>query len=162
MIELLTAFALWSRPLSFLPLPGWHTDASGTLPSEYGPVSVRAPRESTAWIATSNVRYRDRATADPPNTTLAHLPRDGVVVWAVIFESRRTRQKPIRLDLRLARRFDCCEGAFVAGGEYELNGAGPEGAYSVIVRVYFGSRPTRALRAQTQHALDHLKLPSPR
>jgi hypothetical protein len=31
-----------------------------------------------------------------------------------------------------------------------------------IVRIYFGSRPTRALRAQAQRALNQLRLPSKR
>lgn len=154
--------ATWARPLEFSPLGGWHTGASGTLPSRYGPASVRSPKESTGWIATKNIRYRNRATADPPNKTLAHLPRDGVIVWAVIYNSLRRSQTPIRLDLVRAKRFDCCEGAYVPSGDYELTGAGPGDRYSVIVRIYFGTRPTRSLRAQAQQALDALRLPLPR
>jgi hypothetical protein len=33
---------------------------------------------------------------------------------------------------------------------------------SVLIRVYFGSSPTRSMRAQAQRALVHLELPSPR
>ncbi len=66
----------------------------------------------------------------------------------------------MRLDR--ARRYPCCDGTYVAGGEYALAGAGPAAAYSVIVRVYFGSPPTRALRAQAQRALERLELPLPR
>lgn len=165
MIELVAALALapWTHPLSFLPQPGWHTGASGTVPSLYGGADkrVRSPRQSTAWIATNDVRYRDTATADPPNRTLAHLPANGVVVWAVIFQSSAPGQEPVRLDLGRAKRFECCEGAYVAGGEHELTGAGPRGAYSVIVRIYFGSRPTRTLRAKAQQAIDRLELPPP-
>jgi hypothetical protein len=160
MIELLAAAALapWSHPLAFRPLPGWRTGASGNVPSLYGPSPVRAPKASSAWIA-RNVRYHDKATADPPNKTLASLPSTGVIVWAVIFQSDYTPRRPIKLDLSKARRFDCCEGADVLGGEYELTGSGPRRAYSVIVRVFFGSRPTSALRAEAQHALDQLRLP---
>jgi hypothetical protein len=79
----------------------------------------------------------------------------------VIFQPRRSRQRRIRLDLARAKRFNCCEGAYLPGGEYELAGCGPGNAYSVIVRIYFGSRPTRMLGAKAQEALDHLKLPPP-
>ena len=85
---LLAALTLapWVHPLAFRPLPGWHTGASGNTRSVYvgGGKRVRAPEESAAWIA-RGVRYRDDATADPPNATLAHLPTGGVVVWAVIY-----------------------------------------------------------------------------
>jgi len=90
------------------------------------------------------------------------LPVNGVIVWAVIFNAAQTGQKLIRLDFSKATRFDCCEAAYVAGGEYEIAGSGPGHAYSAIVRVYFGSRPTRTLRAEAQHALSQLQLPPPR
>ena len=120
------------------------------------------PLESAAWIATG-VRYRDDPTADPPNKTLQRLPRNAVIVWAVIYTNpgAARKQKPIRLTLTAAKRFDCCEAAAAAGGEWELTGAGLGRAYSVIVRIYFGSRPTSAMRAQAQRALNQLKLPSP-
>jgi hypothetical protein len=93
--------------------------------------------------------------------TLARLPRQGVVVFAVIYQSaQRARRIALRLDR--AKRYPCCDGTYVAGGEYALAGAGPAAAYSVIVRVYFGSPPTRALRAQAQRALERLELPLPR
>ena len=163
MVELVAAFALapWAQPLRFQPLTGWHTGASGTFDSSYGPVpGVASPRESTAWMA-RGVRYRDRPTADPPEATLSRLPPQGIVVFAVVYQSRLTER---RVDLRLlrARRYPCCDGTYVAGGEYGLAGGGPEAAYSVIVRVYFGSRPTRSMRAQAQRALDQLELPPPR
>ena len=160
MIELLAAAAVapWAHPLAFPPLPGWRTGASGNVPSLYGPSPVRAPKESTAWIA-RNVRYRDSATEDPPNQTLAHLPSSGVIVWAVIFQGQMTEQKPISLNLGRAKHFVCCEGAYVAGGEYELDGFGPGRAFTVYVRIYFGSRPTVASRAEAQHALSRLELP---
>jgi hypothetical protein len=159
-IELLAAAALspWAHPLAFRPLPGWRTGASGNVPSLYGPSPVEAPTASSARTA-SNVRYRDNAAADPPNKTLAHLPRTGVIVWAVIFQSHYVPPTPINLDLRTARRLPCCEGARVVGGVWELTGSGPHRAYSIIVRVFFGSRPTSARRVAAQRALDQLRLP---
>jgi hypothetical protein len=119
------------------------------------------PLESAAWIA-RGVRYRDDPTADPPNKTLRRLPPNAVIVWAVIYSNPGAgRQKPIPLALTAAKRFECCEAAAVPGGEWELTGAGPGRAYSVIVRIYFGSRPTSAMRAQAQRALDQLHLPPP-
>jgi hypothetical protein len=155
--------APWAHPLAFRPLRGWRRGASGTVRSHYGGATrrVAAPRASSAWIA-KNVRYRDRATADPPNATLAHLPRNGIVVWAVIFEPAHVGEKWLRLDLDRARRLPCCDGAYVAGGDLELTGLGRRGAYSGIVRVYFGSPPTRALRLEAQRALNRLELPPPR
>jgi hypothetical protein len=163
-VELLTAFTLvpWAHPLAFRALPGWHTGASGTVRSAYVGHGKRAavPKESTAWIA-RNVRYRSPATEDPPNETLKHLPHNAVIVWAVIFQGTQPGQKRVRLDLRRARRFACCEGEYVPDS-FDLTGTGPGGAYSVIARVYFGSWATRALRAQAQRALDRLALPPPR
>lgn len=168
MIAYLLALAVapWAHPLSFRPLPGWQTGASGNTRSSYGGQGSGAsrPLESSAWIA-RDVRYRDRATADPPNRTLARLPATGVVVWAVVYSPVESSPppSPIRLDLSKARHLPCCDGPVtVVGGEDELTGYGPERAYSVIVRVYFGSRPTKSLRAQAQRALNQLRLPSPR
>lgn len=164
MLELVAAAALapWAQPLRFRPLAGWQTGISGTVHSSYGPVpGVASPKASIAWTA-KGVRFRDRPTADPPTKTLAHLPPSGILVSAVIYQSGSKTQRPIELRLVRARRFPCCDGTYVAGGEYGLSGAGPRGAYSVIVRVYFGSRPTRPMRAQAQRAFDHLDLPPPR
>ena len=164
MVPLLLALAvaLWAHPLAFQPMPGWQTGASGNTTSAYVGHRRKAvvPLESTAWIA-KNVRYRDDPTADPPNATLAHLPRNGLIVWAVIY-SPANSGAPLRLDLRKARHLACCEGEYVAGGSYELTGYGPKRAYSAIVRVYFGARPTRSALVQAQRALDHLQLPAPR
>jgi hypothetical protein len=157
------AVAPWSHPLAFGHLPGWAIGRSGNKPSAYVGQTKRVavPLESVAWAA-RRVRYRDEATADPPNRTLQHLPRQAVIVWAVIYNPATAGEKPIRLAVSSAKRFDCCEAAPVAGGEWELSGAGPGRAYSVIVRVYFGSRPTSAMRAQAQRALNRLELPPPR
>ena len=108
------------------------------------------------------VRYRDRPTADPPVATLSRLPRQGIVVFAVIYQSARGAERAIVLRLNRAQRYPCCDGTYVAGGEYGLAGAWPAAAYSVIVRVYFGSLPTRSMRAQAQLALEQLELPAPR
>jgi hypothetical protein len=80
----------------------------------------------------------------------------------VVYQSARSTETRIALRLDHARRYPCCDGTYVAGGEYALAGAGPASAYSVIVRVYFGSPPTRSMRAQAQRALSQLELPSPR
>jgi hypothetical protein len=153
----------WVQPLAFRPLPGWHAGASGNVRSAYvGSYKYAAvPQESSAWIATG-VRYRDPPTADPPNATLRRLPPKAIIVWAVAYQDLHPVRSAIRLDLTRAKHFACCEGAGLVAGEYELTGSGPSRAYSVIVRIYFGSRPTRALRAQAQRALDHLRLPAPR
>ena len=163
MIALVAALALapWAQPIRFRPLPGWQRGANGTFNSSYGPGGdIASPKESTAWM-TQGVRYRDRPTADPPDATLSRLPRGGIVVFAVIYQTAQVeRQIVLRLDK--AKRYPCCDGTHVAGGEYGLAGAGPGLSYSVIVRVYFGSLPTRSMRANAQRALDQLKLPSPR
>ena len=165
MVAILAALTIapWLHPLAFGPLPGWHAAMSGNTPSAYVGAGPHAdvPLESAAWIAT-NVRYKDEATADPPNETLAHLPPHGIIVWAVIYAPASNGSR-IKLDLRRARHLACCDGAVrVAGGTYELAGYGPRRAYSMIVRVYFGSRPTKKLVGEAQLALDHLRLPSAR
>jgi hypothetical protein len=163
-VELIAAVALapWAQPVRFRFLPGWRNGTSGTVASSYGPVpGVASPKESTAWMA-RGVRYRDRPTADPPNTTLAHLPARGIVVFVAVYQSGQEAEKRVPLRLALARYYPCCDGTYVAGGLYALAGAGPEDAYSVIVRVYFGSHPTRSMRADAQQALDRLELPRPR
>ena len=164
MVELVAALAIapWAHPVHFRPLAGWHTGANRTFDSSYGPVpGIASPKEASAWIA-KGVRYRDRATADPPDATLSQLPRRAILVFAVVYESGQATQRRIRLRLGRATRHPCCDGTYVAGGEYALAGTGPAAAYSVIVRVYFGSPPTRSMRTQAQRALDHLELPRPR
>lgn len=164
MIELLAAITLapWTHPARFRPLHGWTNGASGTFSSSYGPArGTTSPKESVAWMA-EGVRYRDPRTADPPTATLSRFPRGGILVFAVIYQSSQRRERPIALQLDRATRYPCCDGTHVAGGEYGLTGGGPGGAYSVIVRIYFASPPTRGMRARAQRALDHLELPSPR
>ncbi len=155
--------APWSHPLQFGQIAGWQAGRSGNTRSAYvgpGP-QARVPLESAAWTATGT-RYRDNATADPPNLTLKHLAPGAVVVWAVIYTATAAQDRPIRLALKTARRLLCCEGEHVAGGEWELSGAGPRRAYSVVVRIYFGSRPSSAMQAQARRALGALRLPRSR
>jgi hypothetical protein len=61
-----------------------------------------------------------------------------------------------------ASHFTCCEATRIAGGSWELYGFGPKHAYSVIVDVYWGSRPTTAMRAAAQRAIRSLHLPQAR
>ena len=165
MVEVVAAVAAlvpWAQPVRFRPLRGWQRGSGGTFTSSYGrPRDVASPKESTAWIV-KGVRYRDARRADPPDATLSRLPREGIVVFAVIYQAERTVEGRIVLRLDRAKRFPCCDGTYVAGGEYGLTGAGRGGAYSVIVRVYFGSRPTRSMLGQAQRALERLELPPPR
>jgi hypothetical protein len=164
MVALVAAVALapWAQPLRFRPLQGWQHGAGGTFDSSYGPGgNIASPKESTAWMA-KGVRYRDRPKADPPDATLSRLPRRGIVVFAAVYQAAQTTEVRIVLRVDHARRYPCCDGTYVAGGEYALTGSGPAAAYSVIVRVYFGSSPTQSMRAQAQRALDHLELPRPR
>lgn len=164
MVAVVVALALvpWTQPLRFRPLEGWHAGASGTLASSYGPApGIASPKESAAWMATG-VAYRDPPTADPPDATLSRLPPRGIVVFAVAYQSGRSPAAPIDLRLSRARHFPCCDGTYVPGGEYGLTGSGPAGAYSVIVRVYFGSSPTPWMRRRAQLALDRLVLPPAR
>jgi len=163
-VELVAALVLapWGEPVHFRPLPGWQTGASPTIKSSYGPVpDIASPKETTAWMV-SGLRYRDRPAADPPDATLSHLPRRGIVIFAAVYQSAENGQRRVDLRLDRARRYPCCDGTYVAGGLYELAGAGPAAAYAVIVRVYFGSPPTSAMRAKAQRALDRLELPPPR
>lgn len=163
-LMLALAVAPWSQPLSFQPIAGWHSGASGNTRSVYvGQKNlVAAPLESAAWIA-RGVRYVDPATADPPNKTLMRLPKDAIIVWAVIYGHRPPAkdQPPIRLKFDLAKRHACCEAVLIPA-EYELTGSGPHHAYSVIVRIYFGSTANSRLRRQAQEALQHLRLSGPR
>jgi len=118
------------------------------------------PLESTAWIA-RNVRYRDDPTADPLNRTLAHIPPSGVIVWAVIYgaggAARHSGSTSVEQGASPAVR-----ASTNAGGNYELTGYGSRRAYSAIIRIYFGSRPTKAMLTEARQALNELQLPAPR
>lgn len=106
------------------------------------------------------MRYRNPAGEDPPNETIDTLRGSNVVVWAVIEPGREYGPAPVRLDLRRARRVACCEGG-TPGYPYDFELAGPvrSRGYFLIVRVFFGTRPTPALRAKAQQALNRLRRP---
>jgi hypothetical protein len=149
----------WLTPVSLaLHAPGWHVGRSGTrhetaLPRTY----------SVAWAAT--VRCRECATSNPPNDTLRALPPRGIVMRVSIQPPDPTGWPPRgrRLSrgysLAHAYRFPCCE-AVPIGGVWELYGFGPQRAYSVIVDVYWGSGPTRAMQAAARRAISTLRLPA--
>ncbi len=141
--------------LTVRPVGGWRTGSSGTH-SGY----VHGVVESSVWTA-RDVRYRDPARADPPAKTLAHLRKTTVIVWAVIANTGKGG-KSIQLDFSKAKHFACCDAGLVAAGEYELAGSARHHSYAVLVRVYFGSRPTLTMRAEAQQALNRLELPPPR
>jgi hypothetical protein len=154
----------WHAPLSFgLHAHGWRVGQSGTYRDTW--CSQAGVARSAAWAA--NVRYRDSVRSDPPNATLRHLPPGGVVVWASI--QRCTAEWPpshrhlSHLDsLEGAWRWACCDGAYIRGGVWELYGFGPDRAYSVLIRIYWGSPPTAALKAEVTRAVRALRLPAPR
>ncbi len=126
MFELVAAVALALGAASFSALRRRGAGANGTFNSSYGPnASVRSPKESTAWIV-KGVRFRDGRTADPPDATISQLPRHGIVVFAVIYQSAAPTGRRIDLRLAHATRHPCCDGTYVAGGEYGLAGAGPD------------------------------------
>ena len=152
----------WLTQLSFgLHAQGWHVGRSGTIHTAVGSSHARVPM-STAWAA--NVRYRDSATSAPPNATLRHLPPRGIVVWASIQLPTEAwppdhRRLSVHYSLVNAYRLACCEAAGIGGGEWELYGFGPRRAYTVLVRVYWGSPPTEAMKAEAERALHTLRLP---
>jgi len=152
----------WLMPVSFgLHAPGWHVGQSGTHYTRVGREHRLTP-SSTAWAA--NVRCPDCGTSDPPNTTLRRFPRRGIVVRASIQPPDPTGWPPSgrRLthtySLRGAYHFPCCEAARI-GGAWEMYGFGPRNAYSVIISVYWGSRPRSTMLAEAQRAIRTLHLP---
>lgn len=155
------AAAPWLRPLAFsLHRHGWHVGQSGTVYTEVGRKHTRIPI-STAWAA--NVVYRDRATSDPPNKTLQRFASSGVVVWAAIEPvsgwPAGGRRVSAHYSLADAYRFPCCEAAYIGGGEWELYGLGPSRAYSVLIRIYWGSPPTVRMKQEAVRAIHALRFP---
>ena len=155
----------WTQPVHFQPLHGWTTGASGTVTvatlSDGRKLRLHEP-ESTAWIA--NVRYVDPPTANPSHRTLQRIADHGrgVVVFALIeprWIARATRT--IRLDLRRARRFVCCDDLFPSSyvSDWELSGADPHRSYFVIVRVYLPRKPSPRDVRDARRALAALRLP---
>jgi hypothetical protein len=90
------------------------------------------------------------------------------VVWASIQTTCNTpwpgggRRVSAHYSLADAYHFPCCEGAGTGGGEWELYGFGPKRAYSVLIRIYWGSPPTKAMKAEAATALHSLRLPAVR
>jgi hypothetical protein len=165
-----TAIALvsvipWLSPLSFASHPAtWTTGQSGTVFQTRGVQHKRFPF-SIAWAA--NVRYRERATADPPNTTLQHLPRDGIVIWTMIqpatgWPPAGRRVTALYYSLVHPYRFPCCEATRVPGGEWEFYAYGPQRTYALLIRIYWGSKPTAAMMLDAKRVLRSLRLPRPR
>jgi hypothetical protein len=135
----------WLKPLSFaLNAQGWYVGRSGTVSTTVGRAHAQAPL-STAWAA--NVRYRDPASSDPPNTTLQHLPPGGVVIWASIQPPTAWppdhRRVSVHYSLADAYHLACCEAATLGAGEWELYGFGPKRAYSVLIRIFWVRRRRR-------------------
>lgn len=155
----------WLSPLSFgASATHWKTGSSGTTYITVGKAHRRVPI-STAW--TSNVDFRDSASADPPNRTLRHLGKEGILVWASIQPQigawpPSKRHISARLALANAYRFPCCEAIGIGGGEWEMYGYGPHRAYTVLVRIYWGSPPTVTMKRSAQSALLHLERPQAR
>jgi hypothetical protein len=120
---------------------------------------------SSAWTASPGVRYRNVARADPPNRTLLLMPRRAVIVWALIevggFDAG---SPPLRLNVARARKnLLCCDG--IRGRliqNWELAGPVAGRGYGAIVRIYFGSKPTRRMARLAQSAVRRLRLPPPR
>jgi hypothetical protein len=153
----------WLAPLKFTsPPPGWHVGSSGTYFLTAGSEPRKYP-VSVAW--TANIACPDCDRSNPPNATLRHLHRGDIVVWVSIQPADPTgwpphgRQLSPHLSLAQAFRFPCCDGAGIAGGAWELYGFGPTKRYTVLVRVFWGSAPTTAIKAAAQRALDRLELP---
>ena len=164
MVALIAAAVIavpWTQPVRFRHLAGWTTGTSGTVrtaTSADGRVYRLRYAESTAWIA--NVPYRDPTTADPPARTVHRMPKDGIVVWAVI-EPPSGAKNRISLDIGQAGQGLCCDGTPPPyTREWDLVGLGLTGRYEVIVRVYFGSKPNRARQGRAQRALHAIVLPT--
>jgi hypothetical protein len=152
------ALAPWLQPVVFQPDPGWRTGSTGTITHTIETTSGRTKVwESFAWIS-ENVAYRHNTDDQPSANTLAHLPAAAVIVWAEI--SSPVSPAAPQFQDTLSRATPISSGkATVAGGTYQLTGAGLNHTYSVVLRVYFGSRSTGAVRAEVRHAMEQLDLP---
>jgi hypothetical protein len=124
-------------------------------------------------LAAANVPFApaDRSLASPPSRTVATLPRDGIVIWAMV--SRQSEQPPSTpLPLRLNEAvpsnpfdgFGCapavpvsrCDAA--SGSVRRL--VADAGSYYVDLYVYFGTdRPAIASVAAANAELAQLRLP---
>lgn len=59
-------------------------------------------------------------------------------------------------------RFSCCEATRVSGGEWEFYAYGPERTYALLIRIYWGSKPTPTMMREARNVLRSLRLPRPR
>jgi hypothetical protein len=126
-------------------------------------------------LAAANVQFAsaDRSTASPPSRTVATLPRDGIVIWAMVGrESRHPPSSPTPLPLRLSEAvptnpfegFGCAPAVPVARC-YAASGSvrrfvGQAGSYFVELYVFFGTdRPAVASVAAANAELARLRLP---
>lgn len=155
----------WVTPVSLgLHAAGWYVGRGGTFYESVGRTHTRTPF-STAWAA--NVRCSDCRRSNPPNATLHHFPRRGIIVRVSIQPPDPTgwpppgRRLSATYSLADAYHFPCCESVGI-GGSWELYGFGPSRSYSVVVDVYWGSRPTKAMEAAAQRAIGTLRLPKAR
>jgi hypothetical protein len=124
-------------------------------------------------LAAANVQFaaQDRRMSSPPSRTIATLPRDGIVIWAMV--SRQSEQPPSTpLPLQLSEAvpsnpfegFGCapavpvsrCDSA--SGSVRRL--VADAGSYYVDLYVYFGTdRPPIASVAAANAELARLRLP---
>jgi hypothetical protein len=153
-----TALAPWLQPVVFRPDPGWQTGSTGTIthPIETASGHTKVWR-SFAWIS-EHVAYRHNTDDQPSASMLANLPATAVIVWAEI--SSPVSPATPQFQDTLSRAIPISSGkATVAGGIYQLTGAGLNHTYSVVLRVYFGSRSTGAVGKEARHAMEQLDLP---
>lgn len=146
------------EPARFPPRPGWHVGTSG----------ARDARADGDWLTSwaSTVKYLDEWNSIA-RTTLASLPRDGIVIWVGLDRDNRfatqgdprspEREPPFDLDDFEHRA--SWEGQVRELPEYLLWGT-VRGEYRIDLRVYFGRQdPTASMREEAQAMLDRLELP---
>ena len=130
MIEVVAALALapWAQPLRFRPLSGWSTGANGTFDSSYGPEPADLRRRSRlrGWreAPPTVTRGHGRSTRRQPSR---NCPGTRSSFSQSSTNRRRTTKTRVVLRLDRARRYACCDGTHVAGGEYALAGARTSG-----------------------------------
>lgn len=138
-------------------------------------------RSATGWhllsgqneLAAANVQFAapDRSMSSPPSRTVATLPRDGIVIWAMV--SHQNRQPPSTpLPLRLSEALPVgpfegfrCAPAVRISRCYAASGSvrrlvADAGSYYIDLFVYFGTdRPAVGSVAAANAELARLRLP---
>jgi hypothetical protein len=138
-------------------------------------------RPATGWhllsgrseLAAANVPFvpADRSMASPPSRTVATLPRDGIVIWAMVNrQSTQPPSTPLPLQLSEALPVDPFEGFGCApavpvsrcdsasGSVRRL--VAEAGSYYIDLFVYFGTdRPTVGSVSAANAELARLRLP---